>query len=297
MSLEIIPARDPAEDEGFTSILLKPTTGRNATIYLDTNNIEWHLNNNKNYKILFIYEPQSILRIEDSVLVNYHKYDLIITYNDVVLNTCKNARLCLIPAATWIKKEIYLNIDITKKIFKISTVVGFKLMTEGHHFRQLVYYNQSLFKIKYPLVIYRSSAGRVFPEENNNPLLGDNKFPLFETFQFSLVIESCSEKNYFTEKLIDCLITKTIPIYYGCPNISDFFDTEGWIILTSTSTTERIKELETKLSLLNTDYYARHLSTVNKNYNICCEKYSGFKININSINDILHKEPGYTAQI
>lgn len=294
MSLEIIPARDAAEDEGFTSILLKPTTGRNATIYLDTNNIEWHLNNNKNYKILFIYEPQSILRIEDSVLVNCEKYDLIITFNDIVVNTCKNAKLCLIPAATWLKKEIYLNIDITKKIFKISTLVGFKLLTEGHHFRQLVYYNQSLFKTNHPLIVYRSSAGRVLPEENNNPLLGDNKFPLFETFQFSLVIESCSEKNYFTEKLIDCLITKTIPIYYGCPNISDFFDTQGWIILLSISPTERIKELHSKLSILNYDYYARYLSTVNANYKICCEKYNSFQININSINDILRNEPTYT---
>ena len=49
MSLEIIPARDPAEDKEFTSILLKPTTGRNATIYLDANNVDWHLNTIKYY--------------------------------------------------------------------------------------------------------------------------------------------------------------------------------------------------------------------------------------------------------
>jgi hypothetical protein len=152
-----------------------------------------------------------------------------------------------------------------------------------------------LLQTNHPLIVYRSSAGRVLPEENNNPLLGDNKFPLFETFQFSLVIESCSEKNYFTEKLIDCLITKTIPIYYGCPNISDFFDTQGWIILVSKSNIERIKELESKLSLLNSDYYTRYLNTVEKNYDISCEKYNKFQSN--AINDILRKESGYTAQI
>jgi hypothetical protein len=31
------------------------------------------------------------------------------------------------------------------------------------------------------------------------------------------------------QQRIDCLITKTIPIYWGCPNISDFFDTSYWI--------------------------------------------------------------------
>jgi hypothetical protein len=42
-------------------------------------------------------------------------------------------------------------------------------------------------------------------------------------------VESSSETEIFTERLIDCLVTKTIPIYWGCPNISDFFDTSYWI--------------------------------------------------------------------
>jgi hypothetical protein len=46
---------------------------------------------------------------------------------------------------------------------------------------------------------------------------------------YSIVVESSSEPNYFTEKLIDCLVTKTIPIYWGCPNISEYFDTSYWI--------------------------------------------------------------------
>jgi hypothetical protein len=295
LSIEFIPARDPAEEIFLKEIIVKPTSGRNATIYFDIHNIDWHINNTSNYKIIFISEPQSILKIDDDIIKNYNKYDLIITFNDTILNACPNAKLCFLPATTWIKNDIYLNIDITKKTFTISTVVGFKLITEGHHFRQLVYYNQTLLQTNHPLVVYRSSAGPTLPNENNNPLLGDNKFPLFETFQFSLVIESCSEKNYFTEKLIDCLITKTIPIYYGCPNISDFFDTQGWIILVSISTIERIKELESKLSLLNSDYYTRYLNTVEKNYHISCEKYNKFQSN--AINHILRKESGYTAQI
>jgi hypothetical protein len=46
---------------------------------------------------------------------------------------------------------------------------------------------------------------------------------------FSLAIENVREKNYFSEKIVDCFITKTIPIYWGCPNISDFFDINGII--------------------------------------------------------------------
>ena len=39
---------------------------------------------------------------------------------------------------------------------------------------------------------------------------------------------------------MDCLLTKTIPIYYGCPNISEYFDTRGWIILETTDMNELI---------------------------------------------------------
>lgn len=293
MSLEFVPSKPPAETHALQEWILKPTSGRNATIYFKTDNMDSHINNTSNYKILFIDEPQSIYKIDDDIIVNYNKYDLIITFNDTILNACPNAKLCFFPATTWIKQSSYSNIDITKKIFKISTVVGSKLITEGHHFRHLVYYNQQTFQDSYPLVVYRSSAGQILPDENNNPLLEDDKFVLFETYQFSLIIENCSEKNYFTEKLIDCLITKTIPIYYGCPNISDFFDTEGWIILSSKSMIERLRELESKLSLLNSEYYTKYLNTVEKNYSICCEKYNKYQANV--INDILRKEPGYTA--
>lgn len=49
-------------------------------------------------------------------------------------------------------------------------------------------------------------------------------------YRYSLVIENAQEKNYFTEKLIDALLMKTVPIYWGCPNIAEFFDIRGMIL-------------------------------------------------------------------
>jgi hypothetical protein len=46
---------------------------------------------------------------------------------------------------------------------------------------------------------------------------------------FSVCIENSSERNYFTEKLIDCFAQKVIPIYWGAPNVSEFFDPDGII--------------------------------------------------------------------
>ena len=52
-------------------------------------------------------------------------------------------------------------------------------------------------------------------------------------YRYSVVIENVRERNYFTEKLIDALLCGTVPIYWGCPNIGDFFDTTGMMICES----------------------------------------------------------------
>jgi hypothetical protein len=47
------------------------------------------------------------------------------------------------------------------------------------------------------------------------------------------VIENCKEDYYFTEKLIDCFLSGTIPIYYGCPSIGNFFNDQGILSFTT----------------------------------------------------------------
>lgn len=49
-------------------------------------------------------------------------------------------------------------------------------------------------------------------------------------YHYSVIIENCQEDDYFTEKLLDCILCNTIPIYWGCSNISDYFDVTGFII-------------------------------------------------------------------
>jgi len=46
-------------------------------------------------------------------------------------------------------------------------------------------------------------------------------------YQYSVVIENVQEADYFTEKLLDCILCGTMPIYWGAPNINEYFDPEG----------------------------------------------------------------------
>ena len=58
----------------------------------------------------------------------------------------------------------------------------------------------------------------------------DKKEDGLAPYHYSIIIENNQEKEYFTEKLLDCLLCNTMPIYWGCPNIADYFDTNGMII-------------------------------------------------------------------
>ena len=65
-------------------------------------------------------------------------------------------------------------------------------------------------------------------------------------FMFQIAIENGRLKNYFTDKILDCFITGTIPIYWGCPNIGDFFDERGIITFNTPDELKEILESLTK---------------------------------------------------
>jgi hypothetical protein len=243
-------------------------------IYCDTT--IYHSNSNK--KIYIQSEPYVIYDCRPYLSAYSDRFDYILCHDPSTFgNTDKFIEY--MPAACWIERDLYMNIDTTKKAFKISSLTGHKSYAPGHKVRHQIYNNQTAFS-QFPIVFYRSSAKPHIVEINNNPFISNAsmsaKVELFETFQYSIVIENVREINGITEKLIDCLITKTIPIYYGCPNVSKFFNTEGWIIL---ETGNIVDELQTKLPILNESYYSKYEAVIEENYKKA-QNYSSYTINL-----------------
>jgi len=203
-------------------------------------------------------EPDAILHHRQMFIDNHKNFNTILTHDDEILKACPNARLYL-WGTTWISPSTYNNINIGLKKQAISCLTERKNHTVGQEFRLQLYTRQKTLQL--PITWFRlSKDSSPLPILSQNPLLGDSKDPLFLEYKFSVAIENCRQNNYFTEKLVDCLLTKTIPIYYGCPNISNWFDTRGWIILETPS----ISEFKTKCSYLPN--YARYITIINENY-------------------------------
>jgi hypothetical protein len=69
----------------------------------------------------------------------------------------------------------------------------------------------------------------------------EEKYKGLESYKFSICIENCSEESYFTEKITDSILTNTIPIYYGCKSIEDFF--ESPVVLPSIESKKAIDQI------------------------------------------------------
>ncbi|OYP39158.1 hypothetical protein CGZ80_00480 [Rhodopirellula sp. MGV] len=53
------------------------------------------------------------------------------------------------------------------------------------------------------------------------------------SYRYSIAMENAVADLYFSEKLIDCLLSETVPIYYGCPSIDTLFDRRGMLCFDS----------------------------------------------------------------
>ncbi len=74
-------------------------------------------------------------------------------------------------------------------------------------------------------------------------------------FRYSIAIENSLTDNYWTEKLSDCFLAMTVPIYLGAPNASDFFPLNSMIQVSEEQLTSGLSELLGQLS--KEDYESR----------------------------------------
>ena len=56
----------------------------------------------------------------------------------------------------------------------------------------------------------------------------DDKWDVLRPYKYHIAIENSSEQYYWTEKISDCYLAGTFPIYHGCTNLSDYFSKDAF---------------------------------------------------------------------
>jgi len=222
-------------------------------------------------------EPdEAVPGVHKYIINNWPKYDYVISCFDDILTQCPNARK-LVYYSPWITEDWALK----EKQFKLSFLCGWKNWTTGHKLRHVVFNNQG--KLTIPKQFFMA-----IPVNQKIRFLA-----LFENTQYNLCIENVSQNNFFTEKLIDCFLTKTIPVYWGCPNIGEYFDVNGIILFGEE------KDFYSMLNNLTPDYYNQHLDSVESNYNKIKQMVSdigeaGYKLIDRKIDELLEEKFGHS---
>jgi hypothetical protein len=141
---------------------------------------------------------------------------------------------------------------IHPKYKMVSMVCSGKTQSEGHRFRNKIY----------------NTYGSMFDGYGRykNPI--ENKADALRDYMFSICVQNTKCDDYWTEILMDCFMTGTVPIFWGTNNIGKYFNDWGIIQFNSEA------ELGEILPTLSQGYYNSMLPAIEDNYNLAQQYFS-----------------------
>ena len=138
-------------------------------------------------------------------------------------------------AAPWVQDR-----KVHDKTKLVSMIASNKKMCEGHS-RRL----QFVDKFRDKLDFYGRGFNEISCKEDG-----------LRDYMFSIGIENAVYDTYFTEKLTDCFACGTIPIFYGCKGVTEYFNEDGIIFLDD----------DFDLSTLTEDLYYSKIDAIKDNF-------------------------------
>lgn len=136
----------------------------------------------------------------------------------------------------------------------LSTVTSAVMQTSGHRSRVQFLRN---FAARYPDLLdvygfgwkgelgpsYKGEVGNRFAKITDLAALC--KLDALRDYRYALAFENCRQANYFSDKLVDCWLAWSMPIYWGCPNLSEYFPEGSYheIDLTSSDCVDHVAEI------------------------------------------------------
>jgi FkbM family methyltransferase len=206
------------DELGFDSSCLLPTSrfdwnrtigdNEELIVFVDSE-IEKVDKYHSKHKVAWLIEPREVNpELAYRAIALSDKFDLVVTHDKMLISNIKNGRFSPM-GGSWIDPDDW---KIYEKKKRVSIIASKKTYASGHSLRH--------------------AAAELVPE---NDRFGGaykqiaKKNEALTEYKFSVVIENCRQPGWFTEKLIDALTMGTVPIYWGCPDVGEFFDARGII--------------------------------------------------------------------
>lgn len=166
---------------------------------------------------LMIVEPEALhARHMAGARRHHRRFYRVLTCNPGLMAAIPNA-LDFVFGSTWVPD--WAGIDLTKTRM-LSLIASAKRDLPGH-------------KLRHDMVDWLRAGGGQADVMGGGYVPFKRKSDGLAPYRYSLVIENVRERGYFTEKLVDALLCRTVPIYWGAPDIAQYFDPAGMILCES----------------------------------------------------------------
>lgn len=183
-------------------------SGDGAVNFYVDNNVYYLEDKADDKGIALLVEPRAIIPgTYNWIAQKYNRFKHVFTFDSRLLATLPNAKLLLYGQIT----AEFPNDEKTKNI---SMVCSNKNFCEGHLTRQRI-----AFEVSNLIDTYGKFNGGAYCDDKD----------IYSGYRFNVAMENYRDGYYFTEKICNCLASKTVPIYYGCPHIGEFFNMNGII--------------------------------------------------------------------
>lgn len=180
------------------------------------------------------------------------------------------------------KKRVSLDYDaliqlpIPPKLPRVSVICSSKAMTEGHVRRlAFVQHLEKHFKDKIDVFGF-----------GNRPIT--DKQQAIAPYQYHIVIENNQIPEYWTEKLADCYLGWTFPVYAGCTNIENYFSPEAMVRIDVNNPAGAISTIE---FLLQSNHYEQAIPRIRQAREMVLTKYNLFQGIADVVSDLEASKP------
>ena len=226
---------------------------RDITVYTDHFLPSAHLDNNDSkIKIAWLIEPFTInTRGYSAVEVNHGYYDYIISHDQRFLSRFPQEKRVFCPASG---SSLYGHEwQIYPKDKMVLTVVGDKKRSVGHRLR---------YEVAAKLGHRMDVVGRGF-----NYFPPDMRAETYAPYRYQVAIHNTPVGDYWSDILLDCFATGTVPIIWGSHYLKKYFDMKGIICWDTIEQLERILE-----EISEGDYNAREVA-IRTNHEVAKRDY------------------------
>lgn len=236
----------------------------------------------KENTIFITNEPPSVKKYHKNFI---NQFESIITCHEIkhknVIHTQQSLPWWIghkIGTSTETYSKTYDELKSIKKTYKtktISLIASNKTFTKGHkkRYKFLKILEKTLGK---EIDIY----GIGF-----NPI--NDKWDAIAPYKYHIVIENSSYNDYFTEKLSDSFLGLSYPIYYGCPNIYDYFSKDSLSLININKPDEAVKIIR---QIIENNQYEKSLKDLEISKDLILDKYQLFPALCNYVNKNIKNE-------